>query len=71
MWGVLTPKPRRAKSYETNDGKRPFESWVTKLKDVVGKAKILARVERAEGGNFGQYRDLGRGLYEMKQDLLV
>lgn len=64
---MLTGRARQAKIYQTKEGKRPFELWLKGLKDVVGRAKILARVERAESGHFGNYRDLGEGLYEMKE----
>lgn len=64
---MLTSKARTAKIYQTKDGKRPFELWLKGLKDVVGQARILARVERAESGNFGNYKDLRDGLYEIKE----
>ena len=64
---MLTGRARRARIYQTKDGKRPFELWLSALKDVVGRAKILARVERAESGNFGSYRDLKEGLFELKE----
>jgi|SRR5579863_818892 len=64
---MLTGKARTAKIYQTNDGKRPFEIWLKGLKDVVGQARILARIERAESGNFGNYKDIRNGLYELKE----
>lgn len=64
---MLTCRSREALSYTTKNGKKPFEIWLGKLKDVVGKAKILARIERAGAGNFGNYRELGEGLCEIKE----
>ncbi len=64
---MLSSKPREAKSYRTENNRSPFEDWLSKLKDVVGKAKIFARIERAEKGTFGKYRDLGSGLFELKE----
>ena len=64
---MLISKPRKAIIYETKERKRPFEQWLNKLKDVVGQAKILARIERAESGNFGNYGELGSEIFELKE----
>ena len=64
---MLISRLRKAIIYETEEGKRPFELWVNKLKDVIGQAKVLTRIERAESGNFGNYRELGNELYELKE----
>jgi putative addiction module killer protein len=64
---MLISRSRKAIIYETKEGKRPFEQWLNKLKDVVGQAKVLARIERAESGNFGNYKDLGSEIYEIKE----
>ena len=64
---MIPSKTRSVKIYETQEGKRPFESWFKKLKDMVGKARIVARIERAGAGNFGNYRELGEGVFELKE----
>ncbi|MFI5305476.1 MAG: type II toxin-antitoxin system RelE/ParE family toxin [Nitrospiria bacterium] len=64
---MLISRPRKAIIYETEEGKRPFELWLNKLKDVVGQAKVLTRIERAESGNFGNYRELENDLFELKE----
>ncbi|HJA76951.1 MAG TPA: type II toxin-antitoxin system RelE/ParE family toxin [Candidatus Desulfovibrio gallistercoris] len=43
-----------------------FGQWLSTLRDVRGKVKILARLERAEQGNFGDVKPLGEGLCEMR-----
>lgn len=45
-----------------------FENWLHKLKDPIGKAGILARIKRAQGGNFGDHKPLANtnGIYEMR-----
>lgn len=43
-----------------------FGQWLAALRDIRGKVKILARLERAEEGNFGDVKPLGDGLYEMR-----
>jgi putative addiction module killer protein len=64
---MLISRARKAIIYETEEGKWPFELWVNKLKDVVGQAKVLTRIERAEAGNLGNHRELGNELYELKE----
>ncbi|WP_286079233.1 hypothetical protein [Enterobacter sp. T2] len=46
--------------YRTRDGKVPFEEWVAKMKrkDPELVFRILLRIDRAEKGNFGDYRYL-------------
>ena len=63
---VLTSKFREARNYRIANGKSPFEEWFKNLKDVAGKARVAVRIERAEKGNFGTYRDLKDGLFELK-----
>ncbi|WP_150700051.1 type II toxin-antitoxin system RelE/ParE family toxin [Pandoraea terrae] len=45
-----------------------FDTWLSHLKDLKGKAKILARFKRAELGNFGDSEPIGDGLSEMRID---
>ena len=56
--------------YRTRDGKVPFEEWVTKLKrkDPELAFRILLRIDRAEKGNFGDYRYLSEGIWELEID---
>ncbi|HCM9486938.1 type II toxin-antitoxin system RelE/ParE family toxin [Enterobacter hormaechei] len=58
------------KRYRTRDGKIPFEDWVAKLrrKDPELAFRILLRIDRAEKGNFGDYRYLREGVWELKVD---
>lgn len=43
-----------------------FDSWLKKLKDPVGKARIVARIRSAELGNFGDSESVGDGISEMR-----
>jgi putative addiction module killer protein len=45
-----------------------FDKWLSKLRDINGKTRILARIKRAELGNLGDYKALGNGLHEMRID---
>ncbi|MDB5036960.1 MAG: Addiction module killer protein, partial [Bacteriovoracaceae bacterium] len=53
---LITVKIRELEVYEAN-GKKPFDLWLWKLKDKLGRAKILTRLDRASEGNFGQHRN--------------
>ena len=43
-----------------------FDTWLAKLKDIRGKARILKRIRSAERGNFGDIESLGGGVSEMR-----
>ena len=43
-----------------------YKKWFAKLRDAVGKARILVRLRRASLGNFGVTRDLGDNVSELK-----
>ena len=46
-----------------------FSAWLARLKDVKGRARIAARVERVRlTGNFGDTRSLGNGVSELRID---
>lgn len=45
-----------------------FAKWLSGLRDAVGRAKILARIDRLEEGNPGKTRSVGAGVVEMKID---
>ena len=43
-----------------------FAKWLRLLKDLRAKASILARLRRAEMGNFGDCKSVGEGVSEMR-----
>ena len=43
-----------------------FDDWLDGLKDRAAKARIQARIDRAEDGNFGDCRPVGEGVSEMR-----
>ena len=54
--------------YQTAKGKKPFGEWLAGLSDKRAQAKLLARINRASLGNFGDWKalkDTG-GLCEMR-----
>jgi len=46
-----------------------FKDWLDRLKDVEGRARIQARIERLADGNPGQHRKLKHGVSELKIDV--
>lgn len=43
-----------------------FDSWLSKLKDLRARAKILARIRSAEFGNLGDVEPIGSSLSELR-----
>jgi putative addiction module killer protein len=55
-------------NYEDDTGFQPYMSWLGKLADRQAKARILVRVMRMAGGNFGDCRPVGEGVWELRID---
>ena len=45
-----------------------FARWIDNLRDIRGRARILARIERLAGGNPGDVRRIRGGISEMRID---
>lgn len=43
-----------------------FDSWLSALKDKLGRARIVHRIRSAEHGNFGDCEPVGEGVSEMR-----
>lgn len=43
-----------------------FSAWLAELRDAKGKARIMARLEAAALGNFGDCEPVGEGVSEMR-----
>lgn len=46
-----------------------FSYWLDSLKDIQGRARIQARIQRLAAGNHGVYRNLKLGVSELKIDV--
>lgn len=46
-----------------------FTKWLDRLKDISGRARIQARIQRLALGNPGKYRNLKNGVSELKVDV--
>ncbi len=45
-----------------------FARWIDNLRDIGGRARILARIERLVGGNPGDVKRIRGGISEMRID---
>jgi putative addiction module killer protein len=52
--------------YQTAEGNEPFSEWFKRLKDATTRARIRSRLDRVEQGNYGDYKSLGEGVYELR-----
>ena len=64
----MEAQPREIQTYETLEGKIPFEEWLDSLRDREGKAKIKGRLQRVALGNLGDCQSVGEGVSELKID---
>ena len=48
---------------------KQFRDWLDRLKDLRGRARIQARIDRLAGGNPGTHRNLKHGVSELKIDV--
>ena len=58
--------PRRLKLYRTPNGREPFGEWYDTIQDLNLQSRIDKRLERIANGNFGDYRSVGRGVFELR-----
>jgi putative addiction module killer protein len=45
-----------------------FDTWFLSLRDQVGRARILARIERLAAGLAGDSKPVGEGVWELRID---
>jgi putative addiction module killer protein len=43
-----------------------FDKWIRKLKDRVGRLRILERIDRLANGNPGDVKPVGQGISELR-----
>lgn len=51
--------------YQLSNGKIPFDDWIYSLDKPI-RAKVLIRIERLKIGLYGKYRNLKKGIAELK-----
>ena len=45
---------------------KEYDKWLAGLKDVSVKIRVLARLGRVENGNFGDFKQIGDHLFELR-----
>ncbi|ELR99859.1 type II toxin-antitoxin system RelE/ParE family toxin [Gloeocapsa sp. PCC 73106] len=53
------------KKYVTETGVCPFDEWFETLADIT-QARIDVRLDRISLGNFGDHKNIGDGVYELR-----
>lgn len=56
------------REYQTRDGRRPLSEWIDALRDRSARARVLARVDRLSAGLRGDWKTVGRGVFELRID---
>lgn len=54
--------------YLTAGGVDLFDAWLNGLADKKLVARILARIDRVQAGNFGDHKSVGEGVWELRID---
>lgn len=54
----------QTKFYETNSGKQPYKLWLDKLDKTI-QVIITARITKLRRGNFGKFKPIRNGVYEL------
>ncbi len=58
-------KKRRIEKYQTASGVVPFDEWFEEL-DCSIQARVDARLDRIVLGNFGDCKNVGEGVFELR-----
>jgi putative addiction module killer protein len=62
----MEAQERDIQTFETEDGKVPFRLWLKALRDTKARAIIRTRINRLRVGNFGDYKSVGDGVFELR-----
>jgi putative addiction module killer protein len=64
----MEARPQEVIFYANEEDECPFELWLESLRDRQARARIKARLDRVENGNFGDYKPVGSGVMELRID---
>lgn len=59
-------QPRKIEAYRMPNGHVPFTEWFDSIRDKIAQTRIEARLILVEQGNFGDYRSVGNGVFELR-----
>lgn len=62
----MDPRERTLCTYESADGRVPFNEWLAGLRDRKARATIRTRLDRVSLGLFGDYKSVGGGVQELR-----
>ena len=57
---------RDIQKLELENGRVPFDDWFESLGDLRMQAAVDARLARVRVGNFGDYKGVGAGVFELR-----
>ncbi|MCU7921037.1 MAG: type II toxin-antitoxin system RelE/ParE family toxin [Candidatus Thiodiazotropha sp. (ex Epidulcina cf. delphinae)] len=52
--------------YLDENGRSPYDEWLSSLRDARAKAKVISGVDRMELGNLGDSEPVGEGVSELR-----
>lgn len=55
--------------YRTVEGRFPYRDWIRSIADKKARAAVLARVDRLAFGAFGDWKNTGEGVFELRVHL--
>ena len=59
-------RPRKLQAYRASNGREPFTEWLISIQDRDTRNRIERRLDRIRSGNFGDYRSVGAGVFELR-----
>lgn len=58
--------PREVKIYRSQNGREPFTEWLNAIRDQKTQRRIRTRLAALKLGNFGDYKSVGEGVFELR-----
>ena len=59
-------KPKQIVVHMDDKGNEPYLDWLNQLKDIRTQNRIAQRVERMASGNYGDFKSLKDGVFELR-----
>ncbi|MCY3742716.1 MAG: type II toxin-antitoxin system RelE/ParE family toxin [Candidatus Poribacteria bacterium] len=58
--------PREVEIYRSRNGREPFTEWLNAIRDQKTQRRIRTRLAALKLGNFGDYKSVGEGVFELR-----